>query len=283
MLRHTFCHIPGIGVTTEKRLWADGIESWESALEPGSTRMTPRRRETVARYVAESKIHEEGQNPRYFADLLPANLHWRLFPEFRDGVAYVDIETTGLEPWDHSITSIALFDGSRIKTYVQGQNLEDFERDIEDYKIIVSYNGKCFDIPFIQWYFRTRLHHVQIDLRYVLKSLGYAGGLKGCEAQLGMDRGELTGVDGYFAVLLWNDYNRRGNEKALETLLAYNVEDVVNLETLMVMAYNMKVKETPLGESLLIDLPERPEIPFKPHLATIDRLKDTIISPGSWY
>jgi hypothetical protein len=95
-----------------------------------------------------------------------------------------------------------------------------------------------------------------------------------------MDRGELTGVDGYFAVLLWNDYDRGGNERALETLLAYNVEDVFNLETLMVMAYNMKVKETPLGEGLLIELPMRPEIPFKPHLATIQRLKDRILAPG---
>ena len=282
MLRNTFCHIPGIGVTTEKRLWADGIDSWESALELGPSRMTTQRREKVARYVAESKIHEQEQNPRYFADRLPANLHWRLFPHFRDGAAYVDIETTGLEPWDHSITSIALFDGRRIKTYVQGQNLEDFERDIEDYKIIVTYNGKCFDIPFIQSYFRTRLDHVQIDLRYVLKSLGYAGGLKGCEVQLGMDRGELAGVDGYFAVFLWNDYHRGGNERALETLLAYNVEDVVNLETLMVMAYNMKVKETPLGKGLLIDLPVRPEIPFEPHLATIQRLKDQITAHGTW-
>jgi len=282
MLRHTFCHIPGIGPATEKRLWADGIESWERALEVGSSRMTPRRRETVARYVAESKIHEKGRNPRYFADRLPANQHWRLFPEFRDGVAYVDIETTGLEPWDHSITSIALYDGKQIKTYVQGQNLEDFESDIEEYKIIVTYNGKCFDIPFIQWYFKTRIVHVQIDLRYVLKSLGYAGGLKGCEARLGIDRGELIGVDGYFAVLLWDDYSRKGNEEALETLLAYNVEDVVNLETLMVMAYNMKVKETPLGENLLIDLPGRPEIPFKPDLATIQRLKDRIITHGTW-
>jgi len=282
MLKNTFCHIPGIGVVTEKRLWADGIESWERALELGSTRMTPRRRETVARCVAESKIHEEGQNPRYFADRLPARLHWRLFPEFRGRVAYVDIETTGLEPWDHSITSIALFDGKRIKTYVQGQNLEDFEHDIEDYKIIVTYNGKCFDIPFIQWYFRTRLDHVQIDLRYVLKSLGYGGGLKGCEVQLGIDRGELVGVDGFFAVLLWEDYTRSGNRKALETLLAYNVEDVVNLETLMVMAYNMKVRETPFAESLRIELPSRPEIPFKPHLATIQRLKDRIVAPGPW-
>jgi uncharacterized protein YprB with RNaseH-like and TPR domain len=280
MLRHTFCHMPGIGVATEKRFWADGVESWDRASEPGLTRMAPRRRETVSRCVAESRVHEQEGNPRYFADRLPANLHWRLFPDFRDGVAYVDIETTGLEPWDHSITSVALYDGRQVKTYVQGQNLEDFEGDIEGYKIIVTYNGKCFDIPFIEWYFRTRLRHVQIDLRYVLKSLGYAGGLKGCEAQLGIDRGELIGVDGYFAVLLWDDYDRRGNEKALETLLAYNVEDVVNLETLMVMAYNMKVKETPFGQDLCIDLPVRPEIPFKPHLETIQRLKDGISAPG---
>jgi uncharacterized protein YprB with RNaseH-like and TPR domain len=115
---------------------------------------------------------------------------------------------------------------------------------------------------------------VQIDLRYVLKSLGYSGGLKGCEAQLGIDRGDLTGVDGFFAVLLWNDYVQSGNEKALETLLAYNIEDVVNLETLMVMAYNMKVRETPFGQRLQIDLPARPEIPFNPHPATIQWLKD---------
>ena len=123
---------------------------------------------------------------------------------------------------------------------------------------------------------------MQIDLRYVLKSLGYAGGLKGCEAQLGIDRGELIGVDGYFAVLLWDDYDRRGNEKALETLLAYNVEDVVNLETLMVMAYNMKVKETPFAESLRIDLPSRPEIPYSPDMQTIRRLKDRFVAPAPW-
>jgi uncharacterized protein YprB with RNaseH-like and TPR domain len=273
MLRNTFCHIPGIGLVTEKRLWADGVRCWEDALSWGAGHMTPRRRDRVAACLAESRLHEQERNPRYFADRLPANLHWRLFPPFRDDVAYLDIETTGLEPWDHSITSIALYDGRRIRTYVQGQNLEDFEGDIQNYKMVVTYNGKCFDIPFIQWYFRTRLDHVQIDLRYVLKSLGYAGGLKGCEAQLGIDRGDLVGVDGYFAVLLWDDYTRRGNEKALETLLAYNVEDVVNLETLMVMAYNMKAKDTPFGEELRIDLPVRPAIPFQPHLETVQRLR----------
>jgi uncharacterized protein YprB with RNaseH-like and TPR domain len=82
----------------------------------------------------------------------------------------------------------------------------------------------------------------------VLKSLGFSGGLKGCERQLGIDRGELSGIDGYYAVILWHDYKRTGNKKSLETLIKYNSLDARNLETLMVMAYNLKLKGTPFYE-----------------------------------
>ncbi len=124
-----------------------------------------------------------------------------------------------------------------------------FKEDIQKYKVLVTYNGKCFDVPFLQSYFGIKLNQVHIDLRYVLKSLGYTGGLKGCEKKAGIDRGDLDGVDGYFAVFLWNEYQRNKNDKALETLLAYNIQDVVNLETLMVLSYNLKLKETPFNES----------------------------------
>jgi len=36
-----------------------------------------------------------------------------------------------------------------------------------------------------------------------------------------------------------------GNEKALETLPAYNGPDTIILETLLVIAYNLKVKTAP--------------------------------------
>jgi len=94
-------------------------------------------------------------------------------------------------------------------------------------------------------YFGIELDQVHLDLRYNLRSLGYTGGLKGCERKAGIDRGDLEGVDGYFAVLLWDDYQRNKNEKALKSLLAYNIQDVVNLETLMVLSYNLKLKDTP--------------------------------------
>jgi len=32
MLRHTFCHIPGIAQRTEQALWAAGITTWEELL-----------------------------------------------------------------------------------------------------------------------------------------------------------------------------------------------------------------------------------------------------------
>ena len=160
----------------------------------------------------------------------------------------MDIETTGLDRYFNDITTIALYNGKSIQTYVQGQNLEDFIEDIQKYKVIVTYNGKCFDIPFIEHFFNIRLDHAHIDLRYILYSLGFRGGLKGCERQLGMDRGDLRDIDGFFAVLLWDEYQRTGDQKALETLLAYNIQDTVTLENLMVTAYNMKLRETPFYE-----------------------------------
>ena len=86
MLKNTFCHIPGIGLITERRLWADGIESWDLFSELGAARVTPRRRQAVARHLDTSRLHARERNPGYFADLLPPHLHWRLFPEFRDRV-----------------------------------------------------------------------------------------------------------------------------------------------------------------------------------------------------
>ena len=99
------------------------------------------------------------------------------------------------------------------------------------------------------------------------------GGLKECERRLGIDRGDLIDVDGFFAVLLWGDFKRNKNQKALETLLAYNIQDVVNLETLMTIAFNKKLKDTPFEKARRLSLPSSPSIPFKADLKTISKIK----------
>jgi len=185
---------------------------------------------------------------------------------------YLDIETTGLESWSNEITTITLYDGNLLTYYVNGQNLNDFMDDINKYKVIVTYSGKTFDVPFIENYFGIKLNHAHIDLRYILGSLGYKGGLKGCEAKLEIDRGDLAGIDGFFAVLLWHDYKRNGDQKALEALLAYNIQDTITLENLMVTAYNLKIEDTPFSAKQLAE-PVSPKIPFKVDLETVERIK----------
>lgn len=247
MLEHTFCHLPGISVGRERQLWAAGVHRWEAlpaAAEAGLGGAWARR---AAAGLAASREQLAAGNLAYFGRQLPAREQWRLYPGAGGTTAYLDIETTGLTRGQDEITTIALFDGVQVQTFVRGENLAAFPAALAPYRLLVTYNGKCFDLPFIEREFGLRLSQAHLDLRYLLQGLGFRGGLKGCERQLGIGREELAGVDGYFAVLLWNEYRRTGNPAARETLLAYNVADTVNLAALAVAACNRKLQATPFA------------------------------------
>ena len=272
MLEQKFCHIKGVSEAGEQKLWAAGFDSWEKVLE-GNLPFGGALSDRVRQGAEVSLKHFERQNPLYFYHALPTNQLWRMFPAFRNKIAYLDIETTGLgSPGDY-ITTIVVYDGESIYSYVQDQNLGAFRYDIQNYDLLVTYNGITFDVPFIRNQFKIPMKQSHIDLRYVLGSLGYKGGLKSCERQLGIDRKELTDVDGFFAVKLWWDHLNNGNEGALQTLLAYNTVDVIDLELLMVITYNMKLKGTPFEELMQLQDPELPRVPFEIDMNTVRRLK----------
>jgi uncharacterized protein len=274
MLRHTFCHLPGIGEKTEQRLWSAGVTSWESALSEGGPGSALARR-LDATELRESVRHYGAANPAWFAGRLPAAQAWRLFHDFRDSCAYLDIETTGLAD-TCQVTTIALYDGRTVRTYVQGDNLPDFIDDVRAYRLLVTYNGKSFDFPFLERCLPVRLDQAHIDLRYVLRSLGLTGGLKGCERRLGLLRHDgMEEIDGFVAVLLWHEYLRTGRPPTLESLLAYNVQDAVNLETLMVHAYNRKLAllaDVPFADAYRLPLPEAPVNPFRVDPVAVQRV-----------
>ncbi len=271
MLQHTFCHIPGIGINTEKKLWKAGISRWKHWGNPSRVRLSAATKFDATR-VLESSLVALENDPTFFTEKLSSTESWRIFPHYRNRIAYLDIETTGLDDFAE-ITTIALYDGKEIYTYINGRNLDDFAQDIQKYQVLVSYNGKSFDIPFIERYFHLQLNQAQIDLRYVLARLGFKGGLKGCEKQFGLSRGNLDGVDGYFAVLLWHQYVKENDEGALETLLAYNIEDTVNLERLAIEAYNRNVLTTPFADQLVLPFPTPPPNPFIANYDCIERIK----------
>lgn len=263
MIRQTFIHLPGIGTATERRLWQSGVRDWDCACRDTAC-FSPQRRDLLIQEMGASRDALVRRDGRFFAQRLPAKHLWRLYPDFCGSVAYFDIETTGLDFRHDAITTIALYDGHRVRTYVNGQNLGDFPHDISRYQVLVTYNGKCFDVPFVEAKFPgLRLDQAHIDLRYLLASLGYRGGLKGCEVQMGLARpAELREVDGFLAVRLWQAH-LRGDDRALPALLRYNVEDVINLRWLMETAYNLRVQRLPIFVNpLAVGRPERVAMPF---------------------
>jgi hypothetical protein len=150
--------------------------------------------------------------------------------------------------------------------------LDQFVRDVRQYRLLVSFNGKWFDVPIIEGQFGVRLPRAHVDLRYVLRSLGHRGGLKACEQSIGLARPGLEDVDGFVAVLLWDEYQQTGDPRALETLLAYNIQDVVSLQILIDYAHNEKVRQTPFSGTHALPPCATPSLPFQPDRSIVDRV-----------
>ncbi|MDD5172462.1 MAG: ribonuclease H-like domain-containing protein [Candidatus ainarchaeum sp.] len=242
MLEHTFIHLPNFGPRRERRLWEIGVRTWDDFLERFGASQFHR---SYCSAIASSKYALKLGDPEYFATLLPSSQTWRSFPHFKR-IAYLDIETTGLGPDTDYVTVIGVFDGHRTHSYVHGYNLGDFASDIENYDMVVTFNGSMFDLPFLRKAIKgVRLPNLHIDLRFLLASLNVRGGLKRIETQFGMEReDDLKGLTGYDAVLLWQAYKRRNDKSALDKLVRYNAADISNLKKLTEWAYAEKRKRT---------------------------------------
>ena len=152
--------------------------------------------------------------------------------------AYLDIETTGLYSSNDYITVIGIYlvNGGRAKVIQlvdKEVNRPNLLANMEDVGTVYTFNGKRFDLPFINYHLGVDLtescrHH---DLMYDCWQCNLRGGFKAVEQQLGIPR-KLKGVDGREAVNLWWQYKNNGDRLALKQLLHYNQEDVVNLKAL---------------------------------------------------
>jgi uncharacterized protein len=238
VLRATFLHLPGVGPVTEATLWRDGIRDWQDLLqrpdalgvhEPMQLRL---RRELVA---SEQALRDG--DAAWFGRRLPDAEHWRVYSRFAGRTAFLDIETTGLSPYAGIVTVVTVHGGGSTRTFIAGEDLEELPAYLGRFPILVTFNGRRFDVPFLEAGFPALVvPPVHIDLRFVFYRLGLAGGLKRIEQRLGIgDRTGVEGVSGLDAVRLWQEY-RRGSRPALERLVRYNRADTVNLEPLLVRA-----------------------------------------------
>lgn len=238
MLTRTFCHLPGIGLQTEQRLWDQGCLSWEMLQsDPGGYRIPKARRPELLDGVARSFDALSRGDAAYFAEALPADLHWRVWPELRGKTVYLDIETDGGRTGS-AITTVGLYDGREFRCLIRDRDLNQLPDVLGQYGVVVSFFGAGFDLPLIRRRFPGIAEPpIHLDLCFLLRGLGIRGGLKKIEQQLGIGRGS-AGLSGLDAIYLWRRFRKYGDQAALDKLVAYNRDDVVNLEQLMEFTYS---------------------------------------------
>jgi uncharacterized protein YprB with RNaseH-like and TPR domain len=229
-IENSFIPVHGVGETTEQRLWEQGITHWE-AFDGDAVGDTTADR--IAEFIDIARDHLDRGDPRFFRDAFPAGSHWRLYENFREDACFVDIETTGLSKHRNRVTVVGLHRGGDTRTLVRGRDLsaETLRRELRASKLLVTFNGKRFDVPFLEESFGIDIDLPHVDLMYPCRKIGLTGGLKTIESSVGIDR-DRPDISGEDAVRLWREYEA-GNEAALETLVSYNRDDAANLEDLM--------------------------------------------------
>lgn len=229
-IENAFIPVSGVGEKTERTLWRNGITRWEE-FEDGV--VGDRTSERIGEFIRTARQRLDDGDARFFADRLPSGGLWRVYRNFESDTCFFDIETTGLDSDTSDVTTVSLHRDGDTRTLVRGRDLtrDALARELAGASVLVSFNGKRFDQPFLESNFDLDIDTPHLDLLYPCRRLDLTGGLKRIERDLGIGRDGMD-VDGREAVRLWRQYEA-GDQAALERLVRYNRHDAENLRTLL--------------------------------------------------
>ncbi|RPI97126.1 MAG: exonuclease, partial [Spirochaetales bacterium] len=230
MISECFLHCRGIGPRTNEHLKQAGFSTWDDCIRGSETLpLGGKKRKSFIDDIMMSKEAHESGDINFFLTRLPTSEHWRILSLYHDRATYFDIETTGLS-WGYSHASvIAAYKDGEVHRFVYGENLDDFLLLLDASTMLVSFNGNCFDVPFIEKTFNIpSIGRPHLDLRWVAYHQGYRGGLKAIEREIGISRPEaIRDVDGLEAVELYYRW-QAGDMDAREKLIEYCSADAVS-------------------------------------------------------
>ncbi len=142
--------------------------------------------------------------------------------------AYLDIETCA----NGEVTVVGIYREDRGLRQLVGGEISDISvwDALEGVDTLCTFNGDRFDLPILERRVRVDLRRqfASLDLLRECRRAGLKGGLKQLEAWFGISR-NTRGMGGWDALRLWARYENEGDREALQVLLAYNREDVMNL------------------------------------------------------
>ena len=245
MIEHTFQMLPSVGRKKESSLWESGVLGWEEFLSSAAVPGIKAKDRCDAILMQASELLDDGE-ARLLGAMMPRGEQWRMYDRFRDGAAYLDIETDGLSR-DALVTVVTVHRKGSTTTLVEGVDLDagSLSDALDGADVLVTFNGSCFDVPVLRNSFPGVDFDIpHYDLRFASRKLGHKGGLKPLEIEMGISRpDEIEGVDGAMAVRLWRQWERHGDRDALDILVEYNRADTVNLETIADRIYGRLVTE----------------------------------------
>lgn len=242
MIRNSYIFLEKIDAKTENNIWKQGISDWDSFLETKKIKgMSKARKLYYNRQILKARKALYNLNSSYFIDKIPSTETWRLYNFFKEDSVFLDIETTGIYSHD-DITLVGLFDGFETKIMIKDINLNInfLKKELEKYKLIVTFNGAVFDLPFIKKRYYNLLPNIpHFDLRTACARVGLTGGLKTIERKLGIKRNKIIEkLYGGDAVTLWKMFRATGDDYYLNLLVEYNEEDVINLKKIADYVYD---------------------------------------------
>jgi uncharacterized protein YprB with RNaseH-like and TPR domain/predicted nuclease with RNAse H fold/dephospho-CoA kinase len=235
MLLCTFQHLKGIGKDKEHDLWRSGITLWED-LESQRDSQLPLFKnidepESSPFYFSRQALAQE--DAEFFAKRLPNQEYYRIALSFPKKTLFLDIETTGLSRYYDTITIVGWSLGKKYNVFIKGGKDKSLRKAISQAKVIVTFNGSLFDLPFLRQEFKDlHIPMCHVDLRFFARRVGLSGGQKTIEDELGLKRPEgVSDLSGYTAPVLWYRY-RWGDQSALKKLIAYNHADIEGMKTI---------------------------------------------------
>ena len=237
MIQNTFLFLEKVKNGIENNLYSQGIYDWDAFLKSKKVNGISRVRKLYYdRKIMEARKALFNLDSSYFKKLLPSSEYYRIYDFFKDEAVFLDIETTGLDIKNDDSTVFGLYDGIETKTMIKGINFDPIKLkdELKKYKLLVTFNGASFDIPFINKLYQNLLPDIpNFDVKVLADRLGLKGGLKNIEKILGIKRSNIIErFHGGDALTLWRMYRATQDDYYLKLLVEYNEEDIINLKTI---------------------------------------------------
>ena len=255
MIQNSFIFLEKITVARERKLWQQGILNWDGFLRAKRIKgISVATKRYYERKVIEARQQLYMENRNYFCNLMPQTEHWRLYEFFKEEAVYLDIETDGLSD-NNDVTLVGIFDGLDTKTMIRRVNFDWqlLRKELAKYKIIVTFNGSVFDLPFMKKRYGEIIQQLpHYDLRFCCSRIGLKGGLKSIEKQLNISRSSqiVENMYGGDAAQLYRMWRGSGDDYYLKLLVEYNEEDVINLKRIAEHAY-LELRKTATDAKIL--------------------------------